>query len=273
MKKKINVSIVLYYPDFDRVASDVSELRKSPWVHKIFLVDNTPVQDVRFRDLGVEYVVSGNNMGYGAGHNLALRKSIAAGIEYHLVMNEDVSFNYEILEAMAAKMDKEPDLGLMMPRILNEDGSDQILPKIMPAPVDLAIKVVKPLAILFNARCERYTLRKYLDREMDISNGSGCFSFIRVAALEKIGLYDESFFMYFEDNDLIRRMLAHYRALYFPSVSIVHSHGRGARKSPRLFRVFLSSACRYFMKYGWFFDSGRKAANRRVLEKLRNGVK
>lgn len=265
MEGVLNVSIVLYNSDFDEVVCAFNELRKSECINNIYLVDNSPAPDNRYNDLNLKYIFSGKNLGYGAAHNIAIRKSFEENVLFHLVMNYDVTFEYTILKELIAKMNSETKLGLIMPKILNEDGSCQILPKIMPTPTDLLIKVIKPLSFLFTARKERYTLKNYMDYEIDVPNSSGCFSLLKVAALKEVGIYDESFFMYFEDNDLTRRIHEHYRTIYYPSVSIIHSHERGATKNPRLFVVFLKSACNYFNKYGWFFDHGRKIANKTVL--------
>lgn len=268
VNRLLNVSIVLYKYCAEEVQAVVDELKKSDCINKIYLVDNSSVFNNQYEEDRVEYIFSGKNGGYGAGHNIAIKKSFDDKVKYHLVMNYDIKFDYSILGKLVEKMDQDSTIGLIMPKVLNSDGSCQLLPKIMPTPIDLLIRVFSPLHQPFMKRNERYTLKRYMDYEINISNSSGCFSFLRTEALQKAGVYDESFFMYFEDNDLTRRILKYYRTVYYPGVSIVHSHGRGATNSLRLLGVFIKSAANYFFKYGWFFDKGRKKANQFVLNNL-----
>jgi GT2 family glycosyltransferase len=112
-------------------------------------------------------------------------------------------------------------------------------------------------------------LEEYYNKELNVPILSGCFSLFRVDALKDVGLYDEKFFMYFEDFDLSRRINSKYKTIYYPEVSIIHAHERGAAKSFRLFKVFVKSAIIYFNKYGWFFDFERKKINKSVLKNLK----
>lgn len=267
----LNVSIVLYNANYEEVSSVIDEILKSDYLNKLYVVDNSSVNDSRYasyHDGRFEYVFNGSNIGYGAGHNIAIKRSFLDGVKYHLVMNYDIVLNHSIFERLIKRMEMDSTIGLMMPKILNDDGSCQVLPKIMPTPYDLMVRVLSPLNRLFADRHDRYTLKRYMEHEIHISNLSGCFSFFRVEALKKVGIYDESFFMYFEDNDLTRRILRKYEVIYNPAVSIIHSHGRGATKNARLFWIFLRSACHYFFKYGWFFDKERDEANRYVIKNL-----
>ena len=50
---------------------------------------------------------------------------------------------------------------------------------------------------------------------------SGCFTLFSVEKLKEIGLYDDHYFMYFEDWDISRRMHLKYKTVYFPEVSVV----------------------------------------------------
>jgi GT2 family glycosyltransferase len=103
---------------------------------------------------------------------------------------------------------------------------------------------------------------------MNVPIISGCFSIFRTGILEEIGLYDDKFFMYFEDFDLSRRIHRKYKTIYFPNVKIVHSHERGAAKNFRLFLIFIKSGIRYFSKYGWIFDSERTNFNKQILKEI-----
>src|SRR5690606_34561810 len=95
--------------------------------------------------------------------------------------------------------------------------------------------------------------RKFLDKyelrdapEESIYNApilSGCFTLLNLEAIKEVGMYDDKFFMYFEDFDLSRRMHQKYKTIYFPEVSVYHGYEGGANKSFKLFKIFLKSMC------------------------------
>lgn len=84
---------------------------------------------------------------------------------------------------------------------------------------------------------------------------------LRIDAIKEIGMYDEKFFMYFEDFDLSRRMHQTYKTVYFPDVAVFHGYEGGANKSFKLFKIFIKFMITYFNKWGWFFDNERKKMN------------
>jgi GT2 family glycosyltransferase len=100
---------------------------------------------------------------------------------------------------------------------------------------------------------------------MEVPYLSGCFMFLRVAALKKVGLFDERFFMYPEDIDLTRRMYKEFKTVFYPEVEITHQHARESYKSLKLFYIHIVNMIRYFNKWGWFFDKERRIVNQRVI--------
>jgi GT2 family glycosyltransferase len=100
-----------------------------------------------------------------------------------------------------------------------------------------------------------------LNRILSVPYLSGCFMLVRRAVLDRIGGFDERFFMYFEDLDLTRRIHRVSQTVYYPAVSITHRHEKGSYKSLRLLYCGLESAVRYFSKWGWIDDLDRSAVN------------
>lgn len=109
---------------------------------------------------------------------------------------------------------------------------------------------------------EKYLL-KHLDdtATWDIPYHQGSFMFLRKDALKAAGLFDERFFMYPEDIDLTRRIHRHYRTLYWPGVTITHSHRAASYHSPRMLWIHVTNMIRYFNKWGWLRDEERRRMN------------
>ena len=100
---------------------------------------------------------------------------------------------------------------------------------------------------------------------MNVPYLSGCFMLLRTSTLEDVGLFDERFFLYPEDIDLTRRIHKKYKTLFYPYVSVIHEYGRGSYKSMKLLYFHIVNMCRYFNKWGWFFDKERKEINARCI--------
>ena len=105
---------------------------------------------------------------------------------------------------------------------------------------------------------------------MDVPYLSGCFMFLRVESLKKIGFFDDGIFMYGEETDLCRRLIdGGYRTIFNPDATIYHHFEKGSHKSFRLTKIGIQSAIYYFNKWGWFFDKRRKEINTEALKKIR----
>ena len=157
-----------------------------------------------------------------------------------------------------------------MPKITNPDGSTQHLCKLVPTPFDLIARRFLPLPqSMVRAHQNRYELRcTGYDRQMDVPYLSGCFMFLRAAALRDVGVFDERFFMYPEAIDLTRRIHANWRTVFNPAVSVIHDHGKESYKSWRMLWIHMRSMIRYFNKWGWLLDGQRRRFNRETLAAL-----
>lgn len=265
----LNVSIVLYKTPMEEVAPLVAALRQNACVDEIFLVDNSPTRDERFATLQAAYIFNGRNLGYGRAHNIAIRKTLARGTAYHLVMNSDIRLMPDTIDKSLRFMQENPDVGLLMPQVFCPDGEIQHLCKLLPTPFDLFARRFLPRGTA-QKRIERFELRQSgYNRTMDVPYLSGCFMLLRSEALRRVGLFDERFFMYPEDIDLSRRLHANCRTVFYPEAAIVHEHRQGSYKSGRLLWVHMREMVKYFNKWGWFCDKERAVVNRKTLEAIR----
>lgn len=265
---KLNVSIVVYKHAITEVSALVDLLQKSGVVAQIFLVDNSPQPNEAFAALTVNYIFNNQNLGYGAAHNIALRKSIISDASYHLVVNPDISFEPEILISITEYMDKNTNIGQLMPKVFYPTGEIQYLCKLLPTPYDLIFRRFLPQKWIIK-RTETFELRASgYNTIMDVPYLSGCFMFFRISALKDIGLFDERFFMYPEDIDITRRMHSKYRTVFYPQVSIVHQHAKSSYLNFEMLTIHTFNMIKYFNKWGWFFDKERTAINNNIKASL-----
>ena len=271
MNYKITASIVLYQNERNVLTSAIKSFLKTDIYAKLYLIDNSPTDDLKDMqfDARTEYIFNPSNPGFGAAHNMAIKQAINEGSMFHFIINPDVHFETDIITPMINFMAADVEIGMMMPQVLNLDGTVQHLPKLLPSPFSILLRKFKKPSSIYNEFIKRYELRDVpQDQVYNAPILSGCFTLLNLKAIAVVGLYDDRFFMYFEDWDLSRRMHLKYKTIYFPKVSVYHGYESGANKSSKLFKVFLKSAFAYFNKWGWFFDKQRTLFNKKTLNQF-----
>ena len=270
---KISASIVLYNSKHELISSIINKLLYYRSNIYIYLIDNSHHDDLKvLKDReNICYIHNKSNTGFGDAHNIALKISIKCGFNYHFIINPDVVIKNDVFNPMIDYLFINDDVGIIMPKILNMDGSIQYLPKLLANPIDI---IQRKLHLILNKNSiflKKYELR-YIDNQKicNIPIISGCFMLLNLKAIKELGMFDSNFFMYFEDWDLSRRVHKSYKTIYFPFVEIYHHYESGANKNIRLFFIYFSSAIRYFNKWGWFNDAERSIINQITLDEYTN---
>ena len=262
----LNISIVLYRPNWEEeVLPLVEELLRVKALRKVYLLDNSEDREIHpkseIKDPKLRYMHMAENLGYGRAHNVALRESAYYKTDLHLVMNSDIRVKAEDIDAMHDWMMANPQVGLLMPKVVNPDGTQQFLAKRLPSPLDVFGRRFLP-AWMMARRNKRYELRDLdLTRPVNAPYLSGCFMLLRTTAAVEAGLFDERYFMYPEDIDLTRTIHRNWLTLYYPEWTIVHAHAQASYHDKHMLRIHIRNLCRYFNKWGWLFDRERRAFN------------
>lgn len=270
--EKITGSIVLFKNNRIQLLDAIDSFLETDLKVKLFLVDNSPTDDLKNIKINpqVEYLFNPSNPGFGSSHNTAIQKAIDLGSDYHFIVNPDVYFDEEIISPMINYIQQNKDVGMMMPQILNTDGTVQNLPKLLPSPLSILLRKIKLPKWYYEKFINKYELR-FVNKNKTFNSPilSGCFTLLNLKAIKEIGMYDDSFFMYFEDWDLSRRIHEKYKTIYFPEVSVYHEYDSGANKSSKLFKIFIKSLIIYFNKWGWLLDKDRKKINIETLSQFK----
>ena len=267
----ITASIVTYKTDKEELKRCLDSLCHSP-VTTIYIIDNSPNDELRsFCSTieNVDYIFNNENIGYGAAHNIAIKKAMEVDSKFHLVINSDVYFSEDTIESIIKYMNDNEDVGQVIPNVTYPDGKLQYVCRLLPTPANLIFRRFL-LAKMVKRMNYKYLLQFYDHKKTaNIPYHMGCFMFFRISALKKIGLFDERFFMYPEDIDITRRMHRHYKTMFYPKVTIIHAHRAASYNNKKMLRIHIINMVKYFNKWGWIFDSERKEVNKRVLKELR----
>jgi len=266
----LNISIVLYHPDWQQVNRLLEELLQAQSVRRIYLLDNSE-EDTGLsclRHQRVHYAHQQSNLGYGRAHNIAIRDSIYFHTPLHLVLNADVWISHPDLDTLCQFMQSHKEVGSLIPKVVYPNGQLQYACKLLPTPWDVFARRFLP-ATWNERRNRRYELGDSgYDHPMNVPYMSGCFMLMRTEAVQEARLFDERYFMYPEDIDLTRTIHRQWLTLYWPGVTIIHDHAQASYHSRRMTWVHIYNMCLYFNKWGWLFDRERRIMNRLTLESI-----
>jgi len=196
---------------------------------------------------------------------------MAISSDYHVVLNPDLIFEPSVIDSLVKYANNHSDVVYMLPKVVYPDGKIQYLCKLLPTPFDLIFRRFLPQIGFIKRRNDLYELRFFgYNKIINPPCLSGCFMFMRTSTLEKYNLFfDENFFMYCEDFDLMRRLHRIGKTIFYPDVTIIHNHNHGSYKNKKMLMMHIRSACKYFNKYGWLFDTERRTLNKKILKELR----
>lgn len=207
----------------------------------------------------VRLIASDENLGYTGGNNLGLR---ALGFEkdgpdsaprYALALNPDTIVPAYALREMVDYMDANPRVGAAGPKLVMLDGQlDKACRRSFPSPEVSAYHMLG-LSKLFphSRRFGRYNLT-YLDpdAEYEVDSVVGAFMMVRREAIQQVGLFDETFFMYGEDLDWAYRIKqAGWTVMYNPRVTVTHVKRAASRQSRRAQTEFYRAMLIFYRKH------------------------
>jgi hypothetical protein len=213
----------------DTAASVESLLAADAPEMKIVVVDNGSTDDsaavLRARFSGqIELLVSGCNLGFAGGINLGLRHALKCGAAAVLVMNNDTLVDPAMIRYLSSAAMEHPEAGIFAPAIYDHARRERLwrlgdrrhrwLPFPLQIPYHEAARVLVPADYV-----------------------TGCAMLIRRDVLERVGLFDEDYFFYFEDADFCgRARRAGYVIYVAPQARMWHKAAATARRVKPLVR-------------------------------------
>ena len=241
-------AIVVNYQTPELTISAVEHLRSSELAERrlrVTIVDNNSGDDSvarlaeRFSDMDV--IASKRNLGFAGGNNLAIEAALnelADDVDRHdtffLLINSDVNVEREAIATCIAFMETHPAVGVVGPKVVLPDGRlDLACRRGFPTP-GRAFWKLTGLAKRFpnNHRFTGYNLT-HLDEDTvtEVDAVMGACMLVRLAAVDAVGLLDDTFFMYGEDIDWAYRIKQRgWRVFYVPTARVRHLKGATTRR-------------------------------------------
>jgi O-antigen biosynthesis protein len=220
---------------------------------EVFVVDNNSVDGsvkmVREKFPEVILIENKDNTGFSKANNQAIK--LSAG-EYVLLLNPDTVVESDTFSKILQFMDSHADAGGLGVKMI--DGKGNFLPESkrgLPTPSVAFYKIFGLSKFFPKSRVFGKYHLGFLDKDQvnPVEILSGAFMLLRKSVLDKIGLLDETFFMYGEDIDLSYRILkAGFQNYYYPETRIIHYKGESTKKGSINYVVLFYNAMIIFAR-------------------------
>lgn len=241
---------------------------------QVILVDNASedgsASAIREQCSQTVVIENTENIGFAGGNNVGI--AYAEG-RYICLINSDVIVLEGCLKTLTDYMDANSEAGIVGPKLLWKDRTLQWSCRKFPSLWNtfcpaVGLTQLFPAVPFLSGEHMGY-FRHDVITEVDVLVGA--FLMVRKEALNKVGLMDESFFMYSEEVDWCRRFRdGGWKILFNPNAQVIHYGGGSSAKAPtRFYLEYCRSGLRYWEKH----HSGPAAMGFRVLFFLRHALR
>jgi len=254
---------------------------------QIYVVDNNSQDNsckfIKSSFPSVNIIQNRTNVGFGCAHNQVIKRTNS---KYILILNPDIRVPHDSVGTplcgnpvvrMLGFMEEHPNAGAVGCRLLNPDSSLQYSCRRFPNVMTILLRGIVHLPSSIFHRAARDETRRVRDAQAapwpiarvlksyflldfdhrtptDVDWVTGACMLLRRQALEQKGLFDEKYFLYYEDVDLCYRMWPDWKVFYYPHVYMVHHHLRQSHKlkNAKQLLTHIRSVSRFFSKFGLF---------------------
>lgn len=219
--KKVT-AIVLNFKVKKDALECIDSLKKSTYPVKIILVDNNSEDGISSAvegDKEITFIQTGENLGYTGGNNIGIKKALSNGSDYVFILNPDTIVDKDCIKNLIHVLEENGKAGIAGPKIYFEEGkviwhAGGILDKLNVIGTHIGL--------------DEEDKGQYENvREVDFITGAAIM--IKKQVFEKVGFFDERFFLYYEDADIcFRAKQANFKIFYAPKALVWHKNARSA---------------------------------------------
>jgi len=221
----------------------------------------------------VKLIRSEVNLGFGAANNLALEQ---CGGRYPVLLNSDAFFHEGCLNRAIEYMDRQPEVGIGGARLVSRNGGWQPSSRLFHTIWNDTIVLTGLSAKFAKSKIFGAPDRTWASPDEPCATDwvPGAFLILRREAMERVGLFDPTFFLYYEEVDLCLRVKqAGYQVFYWPDVVVTHIGGESSRKMTNLkFSTASSQIELWRMRSTFLYYRKHHGAQTRLARWLEEGL-
>lgn len=212
--------------------------------YKVILVDNDS-EDKDFEFIKKTYkdtmiILNNDNYGFAGGNNIAIKYAVENNAKYILLLNNDTIVKKDFLNSLVDGMKKNDNIGIAVSKILYYSDRDTIWYG------GGDINYIKGNSIVHGLN---EIDKGQFDKSRLCTFATGCCMLINTNILDKVGMMDESYFLYYEDADYSMKISKEgYKILYCPESVIYHKESVATKKFSYNYQYYFAKNRLLFIK-------------------------
>ena len=245
--------VVLNYNDCQETREFINNIKGYRSLDEIVIVDNNSTDSSynnlkRMEKRNITVLKSDENRGYAYGNNIGI-KYLSDKVDYIIISNPDIIVEESVIKKLKKDLDDNEDICMVSP-VINQHGEKLRgwrLPKVIDE-IGLNLNY-------FHRKVEKklkYDNKKYNSELTRVDVVSGCFFMIRREILNLIGNFDESTFLFYEENILATKLKNINKKVFVDNkVEIIHNESVTINKTIASIKKYkvLKDSQKYFVKY------------------------
>ena len=280
--------IILHYQNNEDTKECLSSLftnhKKTDNLHT-FVVSNSPVNKlsefIEKKYPQVEILENQDNLGFAQGVNLGIKKALDNNCNYIILLNNDTLLAKDTITQLVSFAKVHQSVGLVSPKIYFAPGfeyhKDRYKTEDKGRVLWYAGGIIDWANIYAMHRGVDEIDKGQFDEVRDTDFATGCCLLIKREVIEQIGLFDEKYFLYFEDIDFsLRAKRREFRVVYFPKAHLWHKNAETSGKPGSALHIYYQTRNRLYFGYKYatfrakkalFFDSLRLFLKGKIYRK------
>jgi len=213
-------------------------IRKDNLRVSIVIVDNASKEEFDlksrvFKNMSPVVIRNNKNLGFSGGHNVSIKYSLENEADYVLILNNDTYVDKDFLTELLKTADKDKSIGILVPKIYFAPGSEFHKDRYSKEEIGKVLwyaggEINWENVIGCNRGVDEVDREQY-DKVEETELATGCCMLIKKDVFERIGVFDDKYFLYYEDSDLsIRAKNKGFKIVYVPKSIIWHKNAGSA---------------------------------------------
>lgn len=215
--------------------NSLEKITKDNFDLKVIVVNNGSTEKLTLPkySFSPKILESKKNLGFSGGHNLGIKFALEKDADYVLILNNDTLVDKNLVSELLRSVESNPIIGIAAPKIYFAPGfefhknrykKNELGQIIWYAGGDMDWK-----NILASHKGVDEVDKGQFDKTEPTDFASGCCMLIKRDVFEKIGFFDERYFLYYEDNDFCQRARKKgFKVIYAPKAILWHKNASSA---------------------------------------------
>jgi GT2 family glycosyltransferase len=281
--KKIFISILNFNSRNETIdcLNSIKKIKIEGFSVTVVLIDNASKEKMDLTEgfinpIELKIIENKENFGFAGGHNIGLRYALEKGADYVLVLNNDAVLGENALLEMFLAAESISGVGIVVPKIYFAKGHEFHKGKYGKEDLGKVFwyaggEVDWKNVVGFHRGVDEVDRGQY-DIQAETNYATGCCMLLRREVLEKVGLFDDNYYLYYEDGDLSQRVKRHdYKIIYEPKAVVYHENAGSSGGSGSNLQDYYISRNRMLFGFKYAPARAKLALFRESLRILKSG--